>query len=373
MASTIKTDKIGKLGFGYMRLPRLDDGNFDDVQICKMADAFLDSGGTYFDAAFVYDGAEEAFKRTVVKRHPRESFQIATKMPLGHVKPDFTMDDIFNISLERLGTDYVDFYLLHGINSGGNKHAEEIGAWEFVMDKKAKGQIKHIGFSFHGQPDDITEILTKHPETEFVMPQLNYYDWDRKNVNARKIHENLRAFNMPTVAMEPLLGGKLASENSPIAKIFKSANPNASIASWAMRFMAQQEGIFVVLSGMSNTEQISDNINTFKNIQPLSKDEMAVINEAVEALRAVPCIECTSCNYCKDCPAKIRIAMLIGLYNDYLVHKARDNMGGAYNWMTGGHGKAGDCTACGACEDICPQNLEIIDTLNKLSAMMDLN
>ena len=371
MASTIAFDKIGKLGFGYMRLPRLSDGNFDDEQIIKMADAFLESGGTYFDAAYVYDGAEEAFKRTVVKRHPRESFQIATKMPLGLIKPEYTMEQLFNTSLERLGVDYVDFYLLHGISSGGNKHAEELGAWEFLQGKKAKGQIKHIGFSFHGQPDDITEILTKHPEVEFVMPQLNYYDWERPKVNAKKIYDNLRAFNMPTVAMEPLLGGKLASNDSPIVKILKGANPNASVASWAMRFMAQQEGIFVVLSGMSNTEQINDNINTFKNIQPLSKDEMAVIDEAVKALRAVPCIECTSCNYCKDCPAKIRIAMLIGLYNDYLIHKARDNMPGSYRWMTGGFGKAGDCTACGACEAACPQNLEIIEVMKKLSEMLD--
>lgn len=370
MADTVNIEKIGRLGFGYMRLPRID-GEFDYEQINKMADAFLASGGTYFDAAYVYDGAEVAFRESVVKRHPRESFTIATKLPLGFVKPGKSIEDIFNTSLERLGTDYIDFYLLHGINSGGNKNAEEIGAWKFMTDMKAQGKIRHIGFSFHGYCEDLDEILTKHPETEFIMLQMNYFDWDREEMNARRLHEIGCKHNVPMIAMEPLFGGKLTSEDSPIADLMKKANKDASLASWALRYVAQLEGVFVTLSGMSTYEQVLDNINTFEDLKPLSADEMAVIDEAVKVLRESPRVECTSCNYCKDCPADISIAQLIHLYNDFLVHKTATNLGGSYNWMTSGRGKARDCTACGVCETACPQNLPIIETIANVSKMFD--
>lgn len=370
--STIDTSKIGKLGFGYMRLPRLDGGKFDEAQINKMADTFLENGGTYFDAAYVYDGAEVALKNSVIKRHPRENYQIATKLPLDRVKPDFTMEQLFNTSLERLGTDYVDFYLLHGINSGGNKRAEELGAWDFVLDKKAKGQIRHVGFSFHGFEEDLDEILKKHPETEFVQLQINYLDWDNPKCNSRRLHEIAMSHNKPIIIMEPLLGGKLTAATSPAAGIFKAANPNVSQASWALRYVASLENVFVTLSGMSTFEQLVDNINIYKDIKPLSSEEMAVIGKAIEAIRAVPRVGCTECNYCKDCPSKIRIPILIGLYNDYLVYKTTENLGGAYHgWMTDGFGKACDCTACGTCESACPQGLEIIDTMSKLSELFD--
>ena len=370
MSSSVQADKIGKLGFGYMRLPRKGD-DFDYDQINKMADTFIESGGTYFDAAYVYTGAEVALRETVVKRYPRESFQIATKLPVGMINKDRPKEHFIEESLKRLGTDYIDFYLLHGINSGGNKQAEDLGVWEFLKDLKSKGIIRHICFSFHGHHDDITEILTKHPEVEMVMPMLNYDQWEKPDVQANLIHKNLRAFNMPTVAMEPLLGGKLASTDSPIAEIFRKVNPDVSIASWAMRFVAELEGVFVTLSGMSTLEQVKDNVKTFSNLQPLSENEMAAVNEAVKALRAVPRIECTSCNYCKDCPENIPIPQLIHLYNDHLIHKTTTNFAGSYGWMTGGKGKAKDCTSCAACEAACPHNIEIIDTLKKVSALFD--
>jgi len=370
MASTIQTDKIGKLGFGYMRLPMIN-GQLDTAQVIKMADTFLESGGTYFDTAYVYDGSEVAMRETLIKRHPRESFQVATKLPVGAVNSQKPMNHFLETSLERLGTDYIDFYLLHGINASANKKAEELGLWEYFGDLKAQGIIRHIGFSFHGNPNDLDEILTKHPETEFVMLQINYNDWDRPRVNARRLHEIARAHNKPIVVMEPLLGGKLASSDSPIVELLRSVNAGASIASWALRYVAQLDGVFTTLSGMSTFEQMTDNINTFSNIKPLTLEETAAVDRAIEILNTVPRVECTSCNYCKDCPADIGIASLIGLYNDFLIHKTLTNLAGSYNWMTGGRGKAKDCTACGACEDICPQNLEIIDTLAKISKMFD--
>jgi len=370
MATTVQTEKIGKLGFGYMRLPRTD-GKIDYARVNEMADTFLAGGGTYFDAAYVYDGAEDALRETVVKRHPRESFQIATKLPLGMVGKEKPLEHFVETSLKRLGTDYIDFYLMHGINADASRHAEEIGAWDYFAKLKSQGIIRHIGFSFHGSPECITEILTNHPETEFIMPQLNYDDWDKPKARAREIYENARKFNVPLVAMEPLLGGKLASEDSPIAPLMRGVNPAVSIASWALRFIAQMDGIFVTLSGMSTLEQVVDNVKTFSDLKPLSKDEMEIIDKAVEILRGVPRVECTSCNYCKDCPSNIPIPSLINLYNDHLIHKTLTNLHGSYNWLTGGRGKAHTCTACGACEDICPQKLEIIDTMAKVSKLFD--
>ena len=370
MSGTIQTEKIGKLGFGYMRLPRIN-GKHDTEQINKMTDAFLESGGTYFDAAYVYDGAEVALCESLIKRHPRENFQIATKLPLNMVNPVRSMEDIFNTSLERLGADYVDFYLLHGINSGGNRLAEELGAWEYVAKLKKQGLVKHVGFSFHGPPGDLDEILTKHPEAEFTQLQINYLDWDNPRVQARLLHEISRKHNVPVIVMEPLLGGKLTSPGSPIAGLLRGAKPNVSLAWWALQFVAQLEGVFVTLSGMSNYEQMADNISIYSDLKPLTNDEHALIEEAIEILNGVPRIACTECNYCKACPANIRIPMLIGLYNSYLIHNTETNLGGSYNWMTGGHGKARDCTACGACEGICPQNLEIIDTIAKVSKLFD--
>ena len=370
MASTIDFEKIGKLGFGYMRLPKID-GKADMPHVNKMADAFLEGGGTYVDAAYVYDGAEVAIRESLVKRHPRENFQIATKLPVGMVSKDRPLEHFIETSLERLGTDYIDFYLMHGINAGASKEAEDLGVWDFFAKLKAKGIIRHIGFSFHAPADDLDEILTKHPETEFVMPQLNYDDWDKPRAGARRIYEFGRKHNVPLVAMEPLLGGKLASEDSPIAELFKKANPNVSVASWALRFLAQMDGIFVTLSGMSTLSQIEDNVKTFSDLKPLSGDEMALIDEAIKILRSVPRVECTFCDYCKDCPANIPIPGLINLYNDHLIHKTLANMAGSYGWITGGRGKAKECTSCGACEKICPQNLEIIDTLAKVSKLFD--
>jgi len=281
------------------------------------------------------------------------------------------MEHFPKTSLERLGTDYIDFYLLHGINSNANKQAEELGLWEYLKELRSQGIIRHIGFSFHGHPNDLDEILTKHPEVEFTMLQINYNDWDRPKVKAKRLHEIAREHGKPIVVMEPLLGGKLASSESPIAEWLHGKNPDASIASWALRYTAQLDGVFTTLSGMSTFEQAEDNIKTFADLKPLTTDEMKAVKEAVKILRGVPRIECTSCNYCKDCPANINIPSLINLYNDHLIHKTLTNLQGSYNWLTGGRGKAKDCTACKACEAACPQDLEIVDIMTKVSGFFD--
>ena len=359
-----------KLGFGYLRLPKTE-GKPDQALINKMVDKFLSSGGIYFDTAYVYDGAEAALRDTVVKRHPRGSFKIATKLQIDVAGPEMSMDDIFNTSLERLGTDYIDSYLIHGINAKSNQKAEKLGAWDHLLKLKAQGLIGHMGFSFHGPPEDLDEILQKHPEAEFVQLQINYFDWDNPKVQSRRLYETARAHNKPIIVMEPLLGGKLASTDSPAAELFFKADPGASPASWGLRFAAGLDGVIMVLSGMSSYEQMTDNIATFTNLSPLTEDERSIIDKAAGILRSVPRVGCTQCNYCKDCPSNIHIPMLIDIYNDFLIHKTMTNLDRFYYLATAGSGKALDCTACRACERICPQNLEIVDTMTNISKMFD--
>jgi predicted aldo/keto reductase-like oxidoreductase len=354
-----------------MRLPR-KDGAFDMAQICEMADAFIESGGTYFDAAYVYEGAEAALCESVLKRYPRENVQIATKLNLHVADAPEQLDQQFNTSLERLGTGYVDFYLLHGINAKASKKAEELGAWEYVRDLKAKGLVRHAGFSFHGQPEDLEEILSKHQEAEFVQLQINYLDWNNPDVQSRRLYEIARGHGKPIIVMEPLQGGLLASEASPIAPLLRDAGPGVSMASWALRFAAQLEGVVVVLSGMSSSGQVADNISSFADIKPLTPDEQAVLDKAVEIINAAPRVACTDCRYCiGDCPSKIMIPSVIDIYNDYLIHNTTTNLSHGYRFVTMNGGKAGDCTACRSCESVCPQKLDIVDTLAKASALFD--
>ena len=372
MPGTIDTEKIGKLGFGYMRLPR-KGSEMDMEQIKKMADAFIESGGTYFDAAFVYEGAEVALRESVIKRYPRDSIQIATKLNLHFVEDPTQYREQFNTSLDRLGTDYVDFYLLHGLNAAASKKAEDIGAWAFLSELKAKGQIRHIGFSFHSKPEDLEEILSNHPEVEFVQLQINYLDWDSEKVQSRRQYEIARKHNVNVIVMEPVKGGMLTGDSSPISGLLKSANPDVSLASWALRYTAQLDGVFVTLSGMSSYEQLVDNVATFADLKPLSDDEQAVLDQAVGIFNAVPRIACTSCRYCvNDCPSKIAIPLLIDVYNNYLVYNTTINLGHEYSMWTRDSGKAGDCIACRVCEGICPQKLEIADTMEKISALFDV-
>jgi len=373
MPDRIQTEKIGKLGFGYMRLP-VKGGAYDTEQINRMADAFLGNGGTYFDAAFIYEGAEEALRDTVVKRYPgdRGKIQIATKLSLHAAKSLEDMKKHFQISLDRLGTDYIDFYLLHGLDAASSGKGEELGAWEYLKELKSKGLIRHIGFSFHGTPEDLDEIFSKHPEAEFVQPQINYLDWDGQRVQARRLHEVTRKYDIPIVAMEPLRGGLLASADSPITSLLRAANPGASPASWALRFVAQLEGVIVTLSGMSSLDQVTDNVATFADLKPLSSDEMALLDKAVEIINSVPRIDCTSCRYCvKECPSNIAIPNMIGVYNDYLAYKTTAGINRPYWLFTRNAGKAGDCTACKACEEICTQKLEIAELMKVISGVFD--
>lgn len=366
-------ESIPKLGFGFMRLPQsADKSGFDLPQICKMVDTFLENGYTYFDTAFVYQGSEEALRDSLIKRHPRENYQIASKLNIMFTKSRADMAEQFETTMQRLETPYLDFYLLHGLGGRSLKAAEDLGAWDFVKELKSSGKIKHLGFSFHGSPDDLENILSNHPEAEFVQLQMNYLDWEGEEVQARRLYEIARAHSTPVIVMEPALGGNLASETMPWADGFKKAEPECSVASWAFRFLADLDGLITILSGMSTYEQICDNIKTFNNLKPLSDDDRELIKHTAEQIRAIPGIPCTGCKYCvEQCPAKINIPGMMDMYTEYLMYDSVVSIKHSYPFVSMGTGKAKDCVACHECEKHCPQHIEIADYIAKLSALVD--
>ena len=360
-------ESTGKLGYGNMRLPKVE-GKFDFALTDKMIDEYLAAGFNYFDTCHVYEASEKALGESLVKRYPREQFQINTKLSLLPINSADDMQKQFETSLKRLCTDYVDFYFLHSLNSGYLGKAEKYGAWEFLRGLKEKGFAKHIGFSFHDTPELLDDTLSKHPEVELVLLQLNYLDWDSPDVQSRRLYETARKHNVPVSVMEPCKGGWLSSETSESGKLLKQANPEVSASSWAFRFLAGLDGIFTILSGMGTLDEVKDNIKTFKDFKPLSDEERSVIAKAVELIKASPTVQCTSCRYCvPQCPKKIGIPEFLQLYNNYLIHKNLDSCQHLYYMMGLTGALPEECVNCGACVKVCPQNIDIPDYMEKVT------
>lgn len=366
-------ENILKLGFGLMRLPMIDD-NVDLEQTKIMADQFIKEGFTYFDTAYPYINgkSEEAVNEVLVKRHPRDAYQLASKMPVWLCKKQEDFQPLLDIQLERTGAGYFDFYLLHGLDRDRIALMDDIGAWDFMKEAKAKGLIKHLGFSFHDTADILDQLLTAHPEAEFVQLQLNYADWDDDKVQSRQCYEVARKHNKPIVIMEPVKGGNLAKMSTEAQDIFKSVHPDKSVASWAMRYVGSLEGVITILSGMSNTEQMSDNLATMKDFEKLNDTDYAAIAKVLDELAKVDTIPCTDCKYCvDDCPMNINIPAILATYNTYKTYQDINGIKGHYNWLTSNGGKASDCIACGLCEGHCPQHIAIIDSLAEFAAIIE--
>ena len=359
-------ESMPKLGFGLMRLPQ-KDGRIDIPQSCEMVDMFLAKGFKYFDTAYGYgDGASEiAMKQALIDRHPRDSFYVATKLPAwAGAKTAEEARQMFYTSLERTGAGYFDFYLLHNLGEQRTHYFDDYGIWDFLAERKKEGLIRHLGFSFHDKAEVLDGILTAHPEMEFVQLQINYIDWENPAVESRKCWEVARKHNKPVIIMEPVKGGNLANPPEHIKALFGDASPS----SWAIRFAASLEGVLTVLSGMSNVDQMADNLATMSNFKPMDKDDLAVIEKARAAFAAIPTVPCTACEYCvKGCPMNINIPGIFSAYNTYLQCGNANLTRGSYNWQTEGHhmGKAGDCVECGACEEACPQHIKIREELKK--------
>ena len=361
-------EEIKKLGFGMMRLPRID-GEIDIEQSKKMVDIFMNAGFTYFDTAYVYGGSEEAVKKSLVERYPRESYQLATKMA-AWVNNGNDVTKQLEESLKRTGAGYFDFYLMHNLGEDRTKQYEELGIWEYLAKKKSEGIIKHIGFSFHSTADDLDTILTNHPETEFVQLQINYADWESSKIQSRACYEVARKHNKPVIIMEPVKGGLLANPPKNIEEIFKSAEPQASCASWAVRFAADLDGVIAVLSGMSTEQQVSDNVSYMKDFTHLTEEQRAVLKKAREAFMKIPSIPCTSCDYCaKVCPKNIGISGSFTAMNLELVYgntaqaKAREKQ----FTVNSEKKRASDCIKCGKCEKVCPQHIHIREELERVA------
>lgn len=373
MSNNYLGKEIAKLGFGLMRLPMCGE-DIDMEQTNKMVDRFMEQGFTYFDTAYVYINgkSEVAAREAIVKRYPRESFQLATKLPLWSVQNYEDMRKIFDTQLERTGAGYFDYYLLHALNADIMEKAEQVGAWKFVQEMKEKGLIKHLGFSFHDKAEYLDSILTKHPEAEFVQLQINYVDWENDIIQARLCYETAQKHNMPVIVMEPVKGGALAAMSPEVQAVLNSANPDLSVASWAIRYAASMNGIITVLSGMSNLEQMDDNLSYMADFQPLTEQESGVILNIVEELKKIPTIPCTTCKYCVEgCPQKINIPGVFEGYNNYTLYQNLEGARGHYRWLTGDSGKASDCIACGECESHCPQHIRISDQMKEISGVFE--
>lgn len=341
---------IPKLGFGLMRLPMLGE-EVDLEQTKQMVDKFLEAGFTYFDTAYGYLGgkSEEAVKTALVDRYPRESFQLATKLPAwAGAQTAGEAKEMLQTSLRRTGAGYFDFYLLHNCGDDRTQAFDKFGIWDYALEMKEKGLLKHVGFSFHDKADVLDELLTKHPEMEFVQLQINYADWEDDNVQSRRCYEVARKHNKPVIIMEPVKGGLLANPPETVAQVLKAAAPEKDLPSWALRFAASLEGIITVLSGMSTLEQMEQNLATMKEFSPLSAQEQAVVAQAREALVSLPSIPCTSCQYCvKGCPQGIPIPGVFSAMNTHLIYGNTERAKGNYGFATRGKGKASDCIQCG--------------------------
>ncbi|MBR3718979.1 MAG: aldo/keto reductase [Firmicutes bacterium] len=366
---------MNKIGFGFLRLPLLDpknDQTTDYEELNKMVDAFLASGQNYFDTAWTYmDGeSENAIRKALVERHPRESFRLADKLPGYVAKSEADSERFFAESLARTGAGYFDVYLVHGVDSESYERSKQMHHFEFVRQLKAEGKVKEIGFSFHDNANVLRQILAEQPGMDYVQLQINYLDWESESVQARKCLEAAEEYGAKVIVMEPVKGGMLAAPPKEAEDVLRAVSPDCSPAHWALRFVQQIPSVEVCLSGMSTLAQVEDNLCDFA---PLSKAEDLALKKAARIILEKTAIPCTGCSYCvSGCPQRVWIPKYFKLYNEYAV-KPDDKWKVApeYQKAAEGRGKAKDCIGCGACESVCPQHLPIIENLKKVSEALD--
>ncbi|MCR5451682.1 MAG: aldo/keto reductase [Lachnospiraceae bacterium] len=369
-----------KLGFGLMRLPVTDPNRqnaIDIEQVKQMVDHFIENGFTYFDTALMYMGgdSEAAAKEALVDRYPRDKFTLATKLHAGFFKDEEDGERVFQNQLKKCGVDYFDYYLLHDIGEDHYRMYTERNSFEWLARKKAEGKVKHMGFSFHDRAALLDRVLTEHPEVDFVQLQLNYLDWDSEAIQSRLCYEVATKHGKPVIVMEPVKGGTLVNVPDAVKEMYEKIRPDMSVASWAIRFAASQPNVKMVLSGMSNMEQMKDNTSYMQNFEPLSKEEMEAVTKAVGFINGTIAIPCTACSYCVDgCPMNIPIPNYFSLYNlekQEVESKGWTPQGEYYSRLSETHGKASDCIECRQCEGVCPQHLPIVDHLKSVAGLFE--
>ncbi|MCL2093571.1 MAG: aldo/keto reductase [Treponema sp.] len=354
----------------------MKDDQIDVEEFNKIIDLAMAEGVNYFDTSHLYHqgNSERALGLSLVKRHPRESFILATKIGAWGCKSPADMERIFKEQLQRLGVEYFDMYLLQSLEESHMHLYNDMDYdfWGFGRRLKEKGLIKHFGFSFHDTPERLDEHLTKHPEAEFVQLQLNYLDWENPIVQSRGCYEVARRHKKPIIVMGPIKGGILASMEPHMEAKLKAQRPDDSIASWALRFVLGLPGVATILSGMSTAEQLEDNAATVKYYQPFSEKEEFYLGEVTTELLASPTVACTACNYCvADCPAKINIPQIITGYNTVLLYGDHARAHFFYRGLMLKSAPASACTSCGTCEKICPQHVKVMEVMGKASEVFD--
>lgn len=363
---------MNKTGFGFLRLPRTAEDGIDYDILNPMADRFLELGGTYFDTAYTYLGGlgEEAIRKAVVERYPRDRFILADKLPGYKVRSYDECHTYFEEQCRRCGVDFFDVFLLHWLNGENYAIAQQQDEFRFLRQLKAEGKAKKIGFSYHDGPELLERILSDHPEVDIVQLQINYLDWDSVSLQASKLYEVAARHGKQIVVMEPVKGGSLANLPEDAVRLLKSLRPSESIASWAIRFATGLEHVAVVLSGMNTMEQMEDNM---RHLEPLSEQEQAVLKACAGLIRSNTAIACTGCGYCApDCPVTMPIPQLFALYNDHARSPGEDwKIQYVYDALAKKYAKASDCIGCRKCEKNCPQGIPITDYLNKVKAAFE--
>lgn len=372
--NTLKPSK--KLGFGLMRLPVQENKKIDIPRLCDMVDAFMKQGFTYFDTAYVYhEGTSEAAaKAALVDRYPRDAFTLATKLPAWEIKCQEDVQRIFDEQLARTGAGYFDYYLLHAVQASNLSVYDQYDCWNWALKMKEQGLIRHFGFSFHDTPELLDRLLNEHPQVEFVQLQINYMDWEDSNVQSRKCYEAAVKHQVPVIVMEPVKGGTLASLPEKPSAILKGYAPDASLASWALRFCASLDNVMAVLSGMSDQAQMEDNLSTMSDFVPLSGEEYEAVKKTVEEILSVPTVPCTACRYCVDgCPQQIHIPDLFQCLNKVKLYGENQQASNGYKEHSEAGNPASECIHCGQCEEVCPQHLSVMEFLEEAAAVFEKN
>ena len=367
------TSKIGPLGFGCMRFQGRETDQIDIAYTSEMVDTFMEAGGNYFDTAWAYPNSERALRDALVARHPRDSYYLATKcVAWTHCQSADDLERQLQESLENLGVDYVDVYLMHNLGGPRTAAFEKFNCWDFVKSVKERGLAKHIGFSAHCTPEELEGFIDQYPEAELVQLQVNYTDWESPSFRERECLEVAQAHGLPVVVMEPVKGGLLANPPQTVRAILDDAFPNDSYATAALRFAASAPGVFTTLSGMNTLEMVQENARAFADFKPLNEAEREAIGRAQDALAQSGIVPCTGCDYCaKVCPQNIGISGSLSVLNEFINYgdagSAKYQLGVVVRF-NGGRALPTDCIRCGACLDACPQNIPILDCFDRISA-----